>query len=315
MSLYKRIQIIINPAAGQDKAILGPMNKAFHEAGIDWDVSITKKAGDAKRLAQEAVQAGVNAVGVYGGDGTVMEVASGLIGTEIPLAIFPGGTANVMSVELGIPNDIAEATALVCKEESEVRCVDMGQIGEHYFLLRVGIGAEAEMVNNADREMKNRLGVLAYALTAVQAIQNPVTAKYRMILDGEEIIAEGITCIINNSGSFGRPGLTLGPRINVSDGLFDVVVLRDSSLGSLLSAAASVVTGSENTTAMQHWQAKDITIYSDPPQIYQTDGEVQGETPVSVKVLSQVLRVIVPKTAQSDAVVENPAETEAKASA
>src|SRR5919206_2640007 len=112
--MSKRVQVIINPTAGQDQPILGVLTRVFHAAGVAWDVSITKKAGDARRFARAAVEAGVDVVAAYGGDGTVMEVASGLIGTTVPLAIFPGGTANVMSMELGISSDLAEASALVC---------------------------------------------------------------------------------------------------------------------------------------------------------------------------------------------------------
>ena len=92
--MSKRVQVIINPTAGQDQAILGILNQVFHDAGFAWDVSITNKAGDARRFARAAALAGIDVVAAYGGDGTVMEVASGLIGSTVPLAIFPGGTAN-----------------------------------------------------------------------------------------------------------------------------------------------------------------------------------------------------------------------------
>jgi diacylglycerol kinase family enzyme len=128
--MNKYVQVIINPTAGQDQSILGVLNRVFHDAGIRWDVSITNQAGDARRLARAAVEAGVDVVAAYGGDGTVMEVASGLIGTTVPLAIFPGGTANVMSLELGISSDLAEASALVCNEECAVVPIDMGQLGD-----------------------------------------------------------------------------------------------------------------------------------------------------------------------------------------
>src|SRR3712207_2296246 len=152
--MSKRIQVIINPTAGQDQAILGVLNRVFHEAGVTWDVSITNKAGDARRFAREAAEAGVDVVAAYGGDGTVMEVASGLVGTTCPLAIFPGGTANVMSLELGISSDLAEASAMVCSDQCAVVPIDMGQLGdEQFFILRVGTGLEADMVEGADREL------------------------------------------------------------------------------------------------------------------------------------------------------------------
>ncbi|MBK8032070.1 MAG: hypothetical protein IPK17_21855 [Chloroflexi bacterium] len=158
----KTVQVIINPASGQDAPMLAIMNRAFRAAKVDWDVKLTKEAGDAERFAREAIAAGVDAVGVYGGDGTVMEVASGMNKGGRALAIFPGGSANVMSVELGIPGNLEEAVALVCSDARQIRQIDMGRLGDQQmFMLRLGIGFFAETTKGADREVKNRVGVLA----------------------------------------------------------------------------------------------------------------------------------------------------------
>jgi diacylglycerol kinase (ATP) len=305
--MAKRIQVIINPAAGQERPVLGILNSIFHPAGVEWDVSITNKEGDARRLAREAADAGVDVVAAYGGDGTVMEVASGLLGTGTPLAIFPGGTANVMSVELGVSSDLAEACALVCGDVGEIVSIDMGQVnGENYFILRTGIGLEAEMVEGADRSLKDRIGSLAYALSALQALRDPPWSQYRLTLDGQEIESEGITCLICNSGSLGQQGLTLSPNISVRDGLLDVLVLQRAEISSILSVVRDVVTGNESTRGdLQHWQAREITVEAVPPQDVQLDGELLGQTPVTAKVLPGVVRVIVPRDA---AVLQAPAQ-------
>jgi len=99
----KNIYIIINPAAGEEEAVLPIINTSMKEAGIAWEAFITHEAGDGIKFAQAAVKAGVDALAVYGGDGTLIEAISGLIGSEIPLAILPGGSANVAATELGIP--------------------------------------------------------------------------------------------------------------------------------------------------------------------------------------------------------------------
>src|SRR5215207_3942558 len=104
--MTQTLRIIINPASGQDAPVLSVINRAFLTADVDWDVAITRKDGDGTRLAQQAVAEGVDMVGVYGGDGTVMDVGCGLVGSDVPLAILPGGTANVLSVEMGIPTDL-----------------------------------------------------------------------------------------------------------------------------------------------------------------------------------------------------------------
>src|SRR5215213_10077087 len=118
--MYKRVHVIINPASGQDRPVLGTLSRTFQKGGIEWEGYITKKGGDARQFAETALAAGADVVAVYGGDGTVAEVASTLAGTEIPLAILPGGTANVLSVELGIPRKLADACNLLCRENSRV---------------------------------------------------------------------------------------------------------------------------------------------------------------------------------------------------
>jgi diacylglycerol kinase family enzyme len=76
---FKRVHVIVNPASGKDQPILKTLNNVFHSAGIDWDIYVTKKGGDARRLAAEAAQAGADAVAVYGGDGTVAKAAGNVI--------------------------------------------------------------------------------------------------------------------------------------------------------------------------------------------------------------------------------------------
>lgn len=272
--------------------MLSVMNRAFKTANIDWDVKLTKEAGDAAKFAHDAVAAGVDAVGVYGGDGTVMEVASALNGTNMPLAIFPGGSANIMSIELGIPTNLEEAVALVCGDARQIRTIDMGRVGDKMFMLRLGIGFLAEMTKGADREVKNKIGVLAYGLSALQAIPNAQKSIYKITLDnGETVEVEGTAAFIANSSSLGVPGLTLTKAVDVSDGLLDVIVLRGIDIGSILNAAANAVGLVEN---LPHWQAKTITLESDPPQSIECDGEMIEDTPVTVSVIPQALRVIVP---------------------
>lgn len=292
----ERIHVIINPAAGQERPILGKLNTVFQPARMDWEVFVTKKAGDARRLAQQAVAAKVDIVAAYGGDGTVAEVASGLVGSHIPLAIFPGGTANVMSAELAIPAELSEAAALTCGRPSRLRTVDMGQIGDHYFLQRVGVGLEAKIVANTDRSSKMRLGWLAYALTAFQILSDLTIEQYSLTLDGQLIEIEGLACLIANSGNLGLPGFSLAPSIDISDGLLDVIVIRQADLGSLLSLALSMIEGAPNFESIQHWQVRQVTVAATPPQTVQCDGELLSQTPLTAQILPQALQVIVPDT-------------------
>lgn len=303
---FKRVHIIVNPASGQDRPVLSILNDAFNGTGIDWDVMVTKEAGDGRRYAEAALAAGVDAVGVYGGDGTVGEVAGALVGTPTPLAIFPGGTANVMSVELGIPSDPAEALALVSHSTGIVRAIDVGRTGDQYFLTRLGMGLEANVIQQTDRAQKDRMGWLAYALNGLRELANPQVSKYHIVIDGQAIETEGLVCMVANSGiispNSGIPGrsiLSFAPNVSISDGVLDVLVIRSGDLSSLFSVAASIMAGNEDAAQLLHWCGKEVSVVADPPQTVQLDGEVVGPTPISAAIAPQALNVIVPAGAES----------------
>lgn len=300
----KRIRVILNPAAGQDEPALKVFNRSFREAGYDWDVRITQQEGDGTRLAQEAVQEGIDIVAVYGGDGSVMEVAAGLIGTEVPLAILPGGTGNVISVELGIPREIEPACAAVVAEKKNIQKVDVGMAGDRPFLLRTGVGLEAAVTRSADREAKDKYGIFAYIISTLQALAEPDIVRYQIRIDGQEIISEGLSCVVANSGSLGVAGLSISQDVNVADGLLDVFVIRKADLVSLFSLASSIIGKSENTEAMPHWKGKQIEILSDREQEVHADGEMIGRSPITVKVLPSALNVILPEVITEDSAAE-----------
>ena len=292
--MAKKIHVVINPASGQDQYILNTINRVFREFDIDWKVSVTQTSGDATRFAAKAAAEGVDVVAAYGGDGSVMEVAEGLMGTEVPLAILPGGTANLMSVELGIPRKLAEAAWVASSGTSVVRKVDMGEAGEHKFMLRVGIGFPAEKVILADRDLKDKFGLAAYTIAAFKAMGTSQVSQYHLNLDGKQIKVEGIACRVDNSSNIGVPGVSLVTSTDVSDGYFDVLVWRDKDLASLTTVAAGIMHIETISDAFHHWRAREITIQTDQPQSIQGDGEIWGQTPISIKVLPGAMRVLVP---------------------
>ncbi|MBN2470506.1 MAG: diacylglycerol kinase family lipid kinase, partial [Anaerolineae bacterium] len=254
---------------------------------------VTNRAGDGRRLAEEAVEKGVDLVAVYGGDGTLMEVSSGLVGGDVPLAILPGGTGNVMSVELGIPRELDRATELIFQEKRRIRHVDVGQIGERYFMLRASVGFEATVVKKSTRDMKDRFGLLAYGFAILEALNEPLHARYELTLDDREIETDGFSLLIANAGSLGRLNLILNSAIKPDDGLLDVMMLNNHP-EHLVSIAASAVQLDEFTAQLQHWQAREIKVVSHPLQTVQGDGELFCDTPFTAQVVPGAVQVIVP---------------------
>jgi len=212
------------------------------------------------------------------------------------LAILPGGSANLMSVELGIPKELEKAAEIAADPDSPTRQLDVGLAGENYFLLRVGTGFAARKVAYADRSLKNRFGVLAYSVAAVKSIKDTKSAHYRITLDGKQVETDGVTCLIDNAGNMGIQGVQPAKEIRVDDGLLDVLLIGSRGLTNLVSSGAALLDTSKSELLIEHWQARQVTVEVDPPQPVQVDGEMVGDTPISAEVLPGALKVIVPKS-------------------
>ena len=129
---------------------------------------------------------GVDVVAAYGGDGTVMEVVNGLIGSDVPLGILPGGTGDILSVELQIPQTLEESAKLVGAADPRIRSLDVGKCGDRHFLLRLSTGLSARQIGMATREMRDQYGKLAYLIAALRALPSAKPARFHFTLDGQE---------------------------------------------------------------------------------------------------------------------------------
>lgn len=305
--MRRRVYIVANPAAGQGNFDVKDLNSRFIEADVEWEVFFTKKWGDGEKLARRALEEGADVIAAYGGDGTVAEVGGAVVGSGVPLAILPGGTANVMSVELGIPLPFGEAVNVLCYEELTLRPVDVGKVDDRHFILRLSMGLEARMVEGADRTLKDRLGTLAYALSALKAIATPEVIRFDFEIDGQPMSEEGIACVIANSANLGRAGWQLAPDVTVSDGMLDVFVVNNTSMPTIMSLLSGILGQETNGVVaelpgepagqprtVRHWRAREVKVTSTPASSVQCDGEMIGETPKQISLLPAALQVVVP---------------------
>lgn len=288
----QRLPVIVNPASGPDQPVLKLLNRGFAAAGREWDLLLTRQAGDAQRLAAELRAAGAPVVAVCGGDGTVKEAARALAGGGTALAILPGGTGNALATELGLPLNL-EAAAGLAAQAPAFRPVDLGQIGEQIFVLRASLGLETELLRGTDRTLKDHLGQLAYPLAALQRLNSVPFVDYRITVDGREVTARGVQCTIANSAQMGVSGLALAQGVSVSDGLLDVIVLSAVDVPALVAIATSNLLGQDTGVEIQHWQGRTVTVAAEPPQAVALGGEVIAQTPVTARIWPQALRVVV----------------------
>jgi len=290
-----RVKIIINPGAGQPQPVLSILNDTLGAAGLDWDVAITHKSGDGFAAARAAADDGYDLVCSYGGDGTVSEVAAALCGGTTPMGILPGGTGNGLAGDLGIPNDLEAAARLISSKGYDLRAVDLGRVGDKLFVLRLTVGFETSVVQDATRELKDKFGWLAYAFAALKTLANPPKALYRVEVDGESHEAEGLACIVANSSSTGVMGMKLSDQVDISDGQLDVIIAESTDLATLAGSAADAVGGTE-PRGVCRWRGSSIRVESTPTQPVLLDGEDAGTTPVEVSILPDAIKIAVPRT-------------------
>jgi YegS/Rv2252/BmrU family lipid kinase len=290
---YPKVHVIINPAAGHDEPILNVLNDVFHPAGVEWEISLTHKFGDATRLAAEAAASGVDLVAAYGGDGTQMEVANGLLGTGVPQAILPGGTGNAMAHELKVPINLQQATELIVNSP-QCRAIDLAKIGDQIFMLRAYTGLSAD--NAASRESKDKYGQLAYVQAGLKFIRNVPETHFRATVDGEVIEGEALIVFVLNAGSIGG---TMGIEIpevgdvNVSDGYLDLYAITKGVKP--LRAISKYLLHRENdaNVGVYCWKGKEISIEAASEQDVWIDGEIGGKTPFTVVAMPQALEIVV----------------------
>lgn len=299
------IHVIVNPAPSRSIPLLAILNQAFRDAGIRWEISITHGTGDGAKLARKAVEAGAEVVAVYGGDGTVMEVTAGLLGTDVPLLILAGGTGNLVASELRLPMQLEKACDLVCGETFSTRRIDVGMMGEQPFLLRIGCGIEVGVVQEATRELKDQFGKWAYVWATIKMLQDIPEANYELLLDGrEKVCASGVACLVANTGTVGVGRLTLAPSVDVCDGKLDVFLLKKANIEGIVQLAGKM-TGLDRlirdddeadldaSRVVTQWKVETVEIRTDPVLDIQVDGDVIARTPQVIRVLPSALRVVV----------------------
>jgi diacylglycerol kinase (ATP) len=287
---YPRIYLVLNPAAGGDEPVINTINDVFHPAGIQWEVDVTHKYGDAQELARKAAEAGYDLVAGYGGDGTQHEIANGLIGTGVTMGVLPGGTGNGFCREMGLPDKLKPALEILATSH-KVKNIDVVAFENQYFIQRLYVGIEPE--EQTSREKKDKYGTLAYAITVKERLKTKKDIQYRITIDDEVIETPASKVYVVNASQSGTGVSVTGDLSSSDDGLLEVFILDQANLKTLSAAADRMLNLHTRGAKQFFWRGKEITIDTEPDQPVWTDGEYQGRTPVSMKVIPGGLPIVV----------------------
>ena len=286
----QKIMLIINPTSGGEKALdykekLENKAKKYFE---QVDTRITQKAQDATNFATEASREHYEAVLVFGGDGTVNEVISGIAERDyIPkLAIIPGGTGNLITKLLEINQDIDGAIGEL--DFSSTNKIDIGKSNGNYFGYIFSIGSLPEAIHNVGIEDKTKFGMLAYAINTMKSVVTDQAFNIQVETENGNYIGEASHVLVLLTNYFADKKIFDEDK----DGYANVLILKDASILSKLSVIPDLLKGDvvENDH-IEYIKARRIKISSDTELETDVDGDKSDDLPVEIKVLGQHIQV------------------------
>jgi YegS/Rv2252/BmrU family lipid kinase len=301
--MVRTAYLIFNPVAGQGNAEQDlAMIRSILEPTMELEIHLTTEDIDADQLALEAVSRGVEAVIASGGDGTISAATTALIGTEIPLGVISRGTANAFANALDLPVTIEAACQNILA--GETRVVDAAQCNGKPMVLLAGIGFEAETVERADREAKNRFGLLAYILAGMEQLQR--LEQFEVEIETEDKIVSVTASAITVANAAPPTSILAQGSSGVifDDGMLDITIVAPANKAGAIAASYELLTSAlrgDATTRndIGYMRAKQFKITAEPPQKVVVDGELIGTTPVLVECIANGLTVFAPRNEPS----------------
>ncbi|MBY8874877.1 diacylglycerol kinase family lipid kinase [Micromonospora sp. PLK6-60] len=276
---------------------LAELRATLADAGVDkplwYEVPKSRKA---PKKVRRALREGADLVFVWGGDGMVQRCADALAGSGTAMAILPAGTANLFATNLDIPPDLTEAVRIGL--HGRRRALDLGRINGEHFAVMAGAGFDGEMIAEADREMKGRLGRLAYVWTGLRHVGGrPVHTRIRV--DGADWFDGEATCVLFGNVGTITGGIPAFDDARPDDGRLDVGVSTAAGAVQWARTLGRMATGrSADSPYVRMTRGRKIKVRLDAPMTYELDGGARGETDrLKVRVVPRALLVCCPEAA------------------
>lgn len=300
-----RSAVVVNPAKVTD---LDELRRTVDDtlAAAGWPAPLwyeTTVEDPGRGQTEQAVAEGVDVVFACGGDGTVMSCVSGLVGTEVALAVLPQGTGNLLAANLGLSHDLA--AGLEVAVERGRRRLDVGRVEEHHFVVMAGMGFDAQMLADTSETTKARIGWPAYVMGAARHLRDrPMKVSIR-IDDRPVLRRRAKSVLVANVGRL-QGGVTLLTEAEPDDGWLDVAVLTPRNLRHWLALGWAVMRRQGRVPRMEVLRGKRVAITSNRAQPRELDGDVISPgRALHVEICPGALWLCVPRPAQAPDLAED----------
>lgn len=297
--------VIVNPIAGGGSgARLWPaVQSRLHELGLSFDSVMTEYAGHAVALARDAVKSGYQMVIGVGGDGTLHEIANGVLATQaqgtpdVIVGVVPVGTGGDFVRSLGIPRPWPQACTRL--QGDTTRLIDVGDMhytgqggAEHrYFVNVAGLGFDGEVAMRTNKAPKRFGGTIPYLTNLVLTLVSYGNKDVELFVDDERRAGRMNSVIVANGAWFGG-GMFIAPQACPDDGLLDVLTIGDIGKLDLLQTMPRVYRGTHLThPKVCLFRTQQVRVESRQDMWIQADGESLGRAPVAFSIRPQAIRL------------------------
>ena len=325
-------ELIYNPSGGQVVIRHELDNVVAFLERYGWSVTLqeTSKPLEATELARHAVNRGARVVIAAGGDGTVNEVANGLVNTDVALGVLPVGTTNSWALQMHIPalNPMlpgTQAVKLIAALEERIArplpanyyrkvlldaarvlvegrtvAVDMGELSGRHFLMWAGIGFDAAIAQSMPPKEKRALGSWAYVLPVIESAYRYSGTDVWLNLDGTVIKVSTPLIVISNIQLYGGV-MAIGAKACVNDAKLDVCIFKGGGFFTFVQQAMKVLSHRHlQDPKVEYHQCREIVVEPALPLPVHVDGEPFTLTPVTIHTVPSSLKVIIPEIVPGD---------------
>ena len=300
-----RSAVVVNPVKVTDcDGLRRTITDALATAGWPeplWYETTVEDPGTGQ--TRRAVEEGVDVLFACGGDGTVMACVTGLVGTDVALAVLPGGTGNLLAANLGLSTDLAAGIEVAIEQGR--RQLDVGVCGDRFFAVMAGMGFDAQMLEATSETTKARIGWPAYVIGALRHLRDrPMRVSIR-VDDKPPVRRRARTVLVANVGRL-QGGVRLLAEAEPDDGLLDVAVLTPRNLRHWAALGWAVVRRRDRVPRMEVFRGRRISVVSDRTQPRELDGDViEPGRQLRVEIRPRALWLCVPQPEEAPDLAED----------